>query len=343
MASKGRPASGSITPEQALANEACRFGFYQALRRLECAHAEKPRLGQSRRPVDDAVRLTQEASLAFAPSELASFTAGENGSAPQLAVYFFGLFGPNGPLPLHLTELARDRLRNSDDPTFSRFADVFHHRMLSLFYRAWANTQPTIHYDRPAQDRFGFYTGALFGLGMPSLRDRDAMPDLAKLHYAGRLADQRRNAEGLVAMIEDFFKVPAALEQFVGEWLELPDDCRCRLGLTPITGTLGVSATIGEYTWACQQKFRVIVGPLSYVEYERMLPGGDSQCRLRAMVLNYVGDALSWDVNIVLKKEDVPPTRLGQNGCLGWTTWLGSRTADNDAADLILNPQQSSL
>ena len=124
---------------------------------------------------------------------------------PRLAVNFFGLFGPNGPLPLHLTEYARNRLRAESDPTLVRFIDLFHHRMLTLFYRVWAAAQPTVSFDRPETDRFALYVGSLFGLGMPSLRNRDAFPDLARLHYAGQLACQTRHPDGLNAMISDYF------------------------------------------------------------------------------------------------------------------------------------------
>jgi len=341
MASTNRPTSDAVTFEQALKEQPYKFGFYQALRRIECIYHDKPRLGASLRPVDDAVRLAQEPSLAFAPSTLASFKPGHAGNASQLAVYFFGLFGPNGPLPLHLTEYARDRLRNSDDPTLSAFLDMFHHRMLSLFYRSWANAQPTVNFDRPDQDRFRTYVGALFGLGMPSLRDRDEIPDLTKLHFAGRFASQTRNAEGLVAMIKRFFNLPAAIEQFVGEWLKLPDNSLCRLGISPKTATLGVNIAIGSHVWQCQQKFRIILGPLNFDEYERLLPGRESGKRLRALVRNYVGDSMNWDVNLVLKKEKVPTMRLGKDSLLGWNTWLGKRIDDEDVHDLILEPMKA--
>lgn len=336
MASKNRPASDVITLEQALQEKPYKFGFYQVLRRFECMHTDKPRIGMSVRPVDDVLRLSQEPSVAFAPSALASFKIGSEHQASTLAVYFFGMFGPNGPLPLHLTEYARDRLRNSDDPTFSEFVDLFHHRMLSLFYRSWASAQPTVNFDRPEQDRFSVYTGALFGLGMPSLRNRDEIPDLAKLHFAGRLSSQTRNPEGLVATIKSFFRVPTIIEEFVGEWMELPASCWCRLGDTPETGTLGINTAIGDYVWQCQQKFRIILGPLDYKDYQHMLPGRDSGKRLRALVRNYIGDSMNWDVMLVLKKEKVPCMTLGQDDLLGWNTWLGDRTSDDDADDLVL-------
>ena len=85
--------------------------------------------------------------MVFAPAALAAVEQAPD-RPPRLLVRFFGLFGPDGPLPLHLTEYARDRMRNWRDATFQRFADVFHHRALSLFWRAYADSRPTISFDR---------------------------------------------------------------------------------------------------------------------------------------------------------------------------------------------------
>ncbi len=119
------------------------------------------------------------------------------GQPPRLYGLFLGLFGPNAPLPLHLTEYAIDRRRNAKDGTLGAFADIFHHRMLSLFYRAWADSQPTVQFDRPDEDRFRLYIGALVGMATPHLDARDALPDQYKRFFAGRLVPQARNAEGL--------------------------------------------------------------------------------------------------------------------------------------------------
>ncbi len=86
------------------------FDFFQALRRLECEHRDRPRIGAGLRPGDDPVRLGQPPYLNFAGSTVSSFAAGTGGRPWRLAVNFFGLLGPNGPLPLHLTEYARDRV-----------------------------------------------------------------------------------------------------------------------------------------------------------------------------------------------------------------------------------------
>ncbi len=311
-------------------------GFHALLREFEALNPGRPRLGRSLRPSQDAIRLGQEPGVTHAPASIADFEPGRDGRPDRLIVHLFGLFGPDGPLPLHITEQARDRQRNHGDATLRRFIDIFHHRLISLFHRAWTDVRPTASFDRPDQDRFGDWVASLIGLGTPGLRDRDAMPDLTKLHFAGLLGGQTRHAEGLGAILSAFFDMPVDVESFVGGWLRLPPEDRTRLADGPRTATLGVTAVLGAAVWSRQHKFRLVFGPLTLQEYERLLPGGLSFHRLVPIVRNWAGDALAWDVNMVLKRDEVPAIRLGQQGRLGWTTWLMPRPAAHDAADLFL-------
>jgi type VI secretion system protein ImpH len=324
----------------ALEAEPYRFDFYLVLRRLECLHRDRPRLGTAARAADSPVRLGQEPSLDFPAENLAAFRAGDANRAHRLVVRFLGLFGPNGPLPLHLTEYARDRLRNADDRTFVRFADVFHDRAIALFYRAWAAAQPSVSLDRPDDDRFGVFLASLIGLGMPALRDRDAWPDAAKLHYAGHLGCQSRHADGLASMIRDVFGLPAEVQELVGEWLPLPEESRLHLGTRRDSGCLGQSTVIGARVWQRQHKFRVVLGPVGLDDYLRLLPGGESLPTLAAVVRNYTGEQFSWDLRLVLRRTEVPPLALGRAGRLGWTTWLHAREPTRDAGDLVLQAQR---
>jgi type VI secretion system protein ImpH len=319
------------------------WDFYQALRRLEALHPDRPRIGRSVRPAQDAIRLAQIPTVEFAPATLAGWDSQRDGNPARLLVHFFGLFGPDGALPLHLTEYARDRTRNYRDSSFQHFADIFHHRALSLFYRAWANSQPTVSFDRPKDDRFALYVGALIGLGMDALRDRDAMPDLTKLHFAGHFACQTRHAEGLSSILSAFFDVPVRVECFIGTWLAMPEADRTRLGESPRTAALGRTALLGGRVWSRQHKFRVVMGPLDLDDYRRLLPGGLSFHRLIPIVRNYIGDTLIWDVNLILRREQVPSICLGRQGQLGWTTWLTPRDAPTDAADLFLDASADSM
>jgi type VI secretion system protein ImpH len=270
MADENRTPPHPLTLLEQLQETAYAFDFYQALRRLDCTFPDKPPTGQSSRAVDDPVRIGQEASMAFAPATLQSVEMRED-LPPRMIQRFFGLLGPQGPLPLHLTDYIRDRLRNHDDKTLLAFLDVFHHRMITLFYRAWARVRPTVSFDQPAWDRFSDYAGSLFGLGMASLLNRDSLPDLPKRHFTGLMSCQTRHADGLLAILKGYFNLPVQVDEFVGQWVELPANCRCLLGLS--SSKLGVDTTVGSHIWDCQQKFRVVLGPLSLEEYYRMLPG----------------------------------------------------------------------
>ncbi len=338
MAGKDRTATNLVAFERELREEPWSFGFYSSLRKIECLHPGQPRIADSLHLSEDPVLFGQSPSMVFAPASIASYGADERGPKPRLDVYLFGLFGPNGPMPLHLTEYAWERDRHHDDTSLRRFCDVFHHRMLALFYRAWADAEPSVSFDRPDSDRFHSFVGALAGYGMESLADRDEMPDATKLHFAGRLAAQTKNAEGLVEIIRSYFRVPAEVEEFSGEWLTLPEEYRCRLGESPATGTLGGNITIGASVYECQHKFTLLFGPLTLETYEKMLPGRDSLARLVAVIKNYIGDELAWDLNLLLRHDQVPETRLGEYGALGWTTWLGSYRDETAANDLVLRP-----
>jgi type VI secretion system protein ImpH len=314
-----------------------RHDFYQTLRRLECLYDSKPRWGHARRPVDEPVRFGQEPDLSFAPAPLASFDRGTGGRPPRLQVRLFGLLGPNGPLPIHITEYARERLRQAGDPTLCRFLDLFHHRFLTLFYRAWAQAQPHVNRDRPHDDRFARYLGSFFGFAPASFRGRDSVSDLAKYFHVGALIRHVRNAEGLRSILNDFFRVPVEIEQFVGDWMALDAAQRTYLGREG--AVLGVAAVAGRRVWDRQHKFRVRFGPLTLTEYEDFLPGGVRLRKLVDWIRLYANFELDWDVRLLLKKDEVPRARLGAGRRLGWTTWLGHRRVDTDADDLCLNAE----
>jgi type VI secretion system protein ImpH len=321
---------------QRLAQAPYKFDFYQALRRVECFYAELPRLGKGMRPVDEPIRLAQEPSMTFAPATLSAFAPPTADRPARLEVRFFGLLGPNGPLPLHLTEHARERMFHANDPTFVRFLDILHHRFLLLFYRAWAQAQPTVSLDRPREDRFATYIGSLIGQAGVKVRGRDAIDDSAKLYFAGLLSRQTRNRDGLAALLTGYFRVPSVIEEFSGHWMHLPVGERTRLGSMSEGAQVGIGAVLGARVWDRQHKIRLRLGPMPLVLYERFLPGGLAAARLVHWLKQYLGLDLEWDARLVLKRNEVPQLRPGRYGRLGWTTWLGTKAHEKDADKLIL-------
>lgn len=341
-------------PVTAMLEEAYRFDFFHALRRIECHHADKPRLGTARSAGDEPVRLGQAPDLSFAQSALSAVhlkdRQGRPLPRPRIEVRFFGLFGPGGPLPLHLTAFARERMVNDGDETFARFADMFHHRLLLLFYRAWAQAQPAVSHDRPEDDRFADFVGSLIGVGGAPFRGRDAVAHVTKLFFSGVLSRQVRNAQGLSSLLSGYLRRPVRVEEFVGRWMTLPKGDRTRIGRQSmagglVTSRLGAGGVLGRSVFDRQHHFRVHIGPLSFADFEDLLPVGAALPALRALVEQYVGFEFGWDLRLELRRDELEksetrPTRLGRAGRLGWTTWIG-RLRDGQLPALTLQPGPS--
>jgi len=303
------------------------------MRALEQIHVTAPRFGASRRLRDDPVRFAQLPRLTFAPADVGDFED-EGRHHPVLSQYGFGVFGPHGALPLHLTEFAYQREHQYDDPSVSAFVNLFQHRLIALFYRAWATADPATSRDRPATDSFELYVGSLLGLAARPARDRDAVLDEAKLSRVGLFAMKSRPAEGLATVLESYFGLRFAVRQFCGAWLEIPESARTRLGGGRDTAALGWGATLGTASWQVQHRFEIVAGPMSIEAFLDFMPGKRALEELRALVGLYTNDEWRWQLRLLVAERDVPSATLGGTTLLGWTSWLGGR--QDEASDVVL-------
>ena len=121
----------------------------------------------------------------------------------------------------------------------------------------------------------------------------------------------------------------------MGDWLDIPVDQQWTFGRER---RLGISTLVGARVFSRAHKFRVTLGPLNRGQFQRMLPGTPGLARLTALVRNYAGDALAWDVKLILDDRTEEPLTLGHSR-LGWTSWLGAGVRSSSRQDLILNPE----
>ena len=319
--------------------EPYRFEFFQAVRLLERRHPKRSPVGLFVPPGQEVVRFSARQSLAFPASEIQTLETGPPGPA-RMSVNFMGLTGPQGVLPLVYTALVRSRMRERD-ATLADFFDIFNHRMISLFYRAWERSHFTVAYERDGRGALSQYFLDLVGLGTPGLQNRQAVADTSLIFYAGLLAQRPRSAQALRQILEDYFDVPVAIEQFAGSWSRLSDSDQCHLGASAgISTELGRGAVVGDEVWYIQSRVRIVLGPLSLRTYLGFLPGGAAHEPLRAITRLVGEQELDFEVQLILKREETPLCVLGEEGegapMLGWLSWSRSAPLGRDPADTIL-------
>ena len=295
------------------------FDLLALLRRVERDAPDRPRIADGATRAEDTVDLGQEPYLDFPASTVARASLRE-GDRLRVLVKFLGLLGPQGALPLATTDEVYGWSIERDD-AFPRFLDLFNHRFLGLFYRAWADARPIAQAEQPARDRFVAYAGAPVGLGSPALRDRDAIPDRAKVAFAGLLGPAARSASRLRGAVAGILGVAVEVDEFVGGFLAFERADLSRLG--GANARLGQDLLLGASAYSVEDRIRLRVMARDLPEYERLLPSGDLCLPLADLVFSYLGDELEWDVELALPVEAVEPLRLGRTGRLGYTSWVG--------------------
>ena len=190
-------------------------------------------------------------------------------------------------------------------------------------------------------DRFSQYLFDVIGLGTNGLRGRQEIPDTSLLYYAGLLAQQPRSATALEQMLADYFGVDVRVEQFLGAWYRLSGNAQCQLDDTELESQqVGFGAVVGDEVWDPQARVRLILGPLTLRQYLDFLPSGTAFGTLRTMVRLFAGDELDFEMQLVLRREDVPACELGTKGeaspQLGWLSWSKTKPADRNPSETVL-------
>ncbi|HJV50509.1 MAG TPA: type VI secretion system baseplate subunit TssG [Noviherbaspirillum sp.] len=327
-----------------------RFEFFQAVRLLALHYrrhaqvAEHDVLGQ-------LIRFRSSISLAFPPSEIEAieFRRDDAGTAQggmpaglspvTLTPSFIGLTGPLGVLPRHYTQHVAEREIHQRDTAVRAFLDIFSNRAVTLFYRSWLRSRLHLQYEAGRMRGFLPQILSLAGLGLPGLNDRlvgeGGITDESLAFYAGALCERPRSALRFAQVVGEYFGVRCKVEQFVGQWLQLPEPECTRLGLENCT--LGASALCGARVWDRQGKIRLQLGPMRKKQFNAFLPGGAAAAGLRRLFRLMAGTTIDCEVRLVLDRRDLASAVLGGVGDrthLGWNGWLASRGSGADSHDV---------
>lgn len=323
-----------------LADEPYRFDFFQAVRLLYQIHPNKKPVGGDALPHEEAVRFRTKISLDFPASQIDSLVRAEDevrGSERlEMLVNFMGMLGTSGAMPMHYTELAFDRLRYRDT-TLWAFLDIFTHRSVSSFFRAWAKYRFPVGYES-GEDQFTAYLFDFVGLGTRGLRGRLDVLDESLLPYTGLIVQKPHSANAIQNLISDYFGVDVKIGQFFGQWLTLNEQDTIALGRR--SSVLGRTAIAGTTVWDQQSKFRIRLGPMTLQQFQAFLPNGSAHKPLSSIVKLMVGLEFDYDIQLVLKNTQVPATilttRAKRRPMLGWTSFLKTLPAAKDDEQLVL-------
>lgn len=335
-------ASGGATEElvRELEEHIHGFRFFQAVRLMQRLTPERAQVGRFGHPQDEVVRFAANADLAFPASEIQDLELPPDSERWKMTVNFMGLVGHMGVLPNHYSLEVSERNRGRDY-ALRDFLDLFHHRLVSLFYRAWERYRFYVPWERGEEDRVTAHLFDLIGLGNVGAREALGVSPQNLLGYVGLLGPHQRSAVALEQMLEDYFDVPVEVEQFVGAWYDMTGVAQCRLDDDEGEGAtrLGFGALVGDEVWDPTARARIVVGPVSMDRYTDFLPTGSAYRALRAMTRFFSNDEIEFELQLVLDKNDVPPVRLGTEDAtpLGWSTWLRSEPFRQDASDTILS------
>ncbi len=364
MATSNRAENAPVIDQ--LFDDARLFDFFQAVRVLyrhaqqadsrDASQAGQP-VGYDNAPADEVLRFHAHQTLGFPTSDVeridpsgsrpddVSATGGVPKTPPEMQVNFLGLTGPHGVLPGHYTRLVLQQLREGN-AALAQFFDLFNHRLISLFYRAWEKHQAAVLVEQnrstsTAQepDLFTFALLSLLGLGTDGQRGRMAIVDDVFLYYSGCFSQRPANAVSLERMLAELLDAQVRVQQLHGQWLWLEPEDGTRLSYrnkrSADSAGLGRGTVLGRRVWDWSSKFRIVIGPVGYELFERLMPCGDTLLPLCHFVRTYVGPDLDFDVQPLLRAAEIPRSRLDRTSRLGWNTWVRCNALSKDADDAV--------
>ena len=342
MAAPGRRTDPSL--EEELFEHGYEFEFFQAVRLLGSVFLSGKAVGGTARPSEEVARFSAHLSMAFPASAVHEIESTPGSSLPpQVTVAFLALSGTQGVLPFFYTEYMLARKAAKDD-SLAAFLDLFNHRLISLFYRAWEKHRPPILYEVAARtgltpDRFTWNLFDLIGMGTDGLRGRMLFDDENLLRYAGLIGQRPHSASALRGILRDYFAVHVEIDQCLGSWYDLENSDRSYLSAELERNQLGVGAFIGDQVWDQQARFRIRVGPVTLERFVQFLPDRRTMARFVEFTRYLMGPVMAFDVQVFLQAPDVPYCRLIDEGDdaprLGWIGWLKTEEFMADAGDAV--------
>lgn len=322
-----------------LESEGNRFGFFQAVQLLHRLVPGATPVGELGPPSMEPIRFQHDPSLVFHAGDVDSIQVDQHNGALRavMTTTFLGLTGTASPLATVFGEEVL-RAESAGESSLRGFYDLFHHRLVSLFYRTWKKYRFTSSFRLDASDIFTRRMLSFVGVDIAGATPRRGLLPLEVLSLAPLVATRTRPARTLQIVLERVLHgAKVTIEPFVLRRVQIREDDRTLVARQ--NNVLGVNFTIGRTVADRSGRFRVLVGPVDYPMFEALMPGGREHARLRDVIQQFTPTHLESELELILGTEDAPRFQLGseRGGRLGVTTHLPIRDRKAMRARVVLS------
>jgi len=320
--------------------------FFDLVRHLEryvahCAQDYAPgqKLGGDNSPDEESIRFHAVNHMGFSANSVErvqiSETSSDGLSKYDVFVNNMGLTGPSGTLPQHYTQLLQQRVKQNDH-AFNDFLNMFNHRLVSLFYRAWKKYRIGIDYE----ENNGLTAASPMARALQSLTGQyEKLSYETPLYYSGHYARKARTVAALRSIIEDHLQHPVQVNSFEGRWIPIKERDRLCIGSGQygFNNKLGDGVLAGDRAWDIQGQCSLIIGPVTYRQYDNLLPDKEAFKSLQQLLKSYVPSHLVIKLKFLIEDDQVNKQEpLGKSLRLGWNSWLYSHATSNRQATITI-------
>ena len=345
MASQDRKSLPSVKEE--LFEQPYTFEFHQAVKILEMLSPDAEPFGESVEPAKEPVAVKSRVFFESLASDI--YSLDDTGKAayrhnphyvhwpedpPQMQVNFMGLAGLPGPLPYAYAEMILQRERMGDT-SLRDFLDIFNHRLISVLHRLRKQYIVGLSPLTPDKSPHAMALRSFSGILQKNTQERLAIPDRSLLEFAGLFWSRPHSAQALGQLLAAYFEFPVEVEQCVGNWREVVEEDTTAIGNQHARwNKLGDGAMLGKRVWDQQGRLRLHVGPLDQDQFDNLLPGASGFKALNDIVTMFIGPETDYDINLMIKGDEIEASTLTQKSGLGWNTWLSYIPLGKDAKPL---------
>lgn len=302
------------------------FEFFQAVRLIEASSE-----------VDlEIIRFRSTSLLRFPIGQIDSVNRTDRNSL-EIHTSCLGLYGVNGLLPHHYTELIIQLLQTNNS-ALKEFFDMFNHRLISLYYRAWKRSRFYVSYAEKNRKNEDCFTATLRSL-VGNVQNE------VLLFYAGYFSNSHRSAPMLQNLLSDYFDISMQVKSFQGRYFTINLSERAHLQISSKASRLGFNAVLGSRIWDGNHYFELSMGPLNYDQFLQFLPETRHLSALITLTLLYVGVEWNFGIRLVLKADQVPNCQIGRRVqiALGRNAWLKTKAFTHDVADTCFSVRDGKI